>query len=78
MTHVNTGQATGQKLKGILVVGVLAGALAACSNVEPMSYTPVGEIPPGQGAFSGEDGVFTIYDSGRSRQVEEDEEGSEQ
>ncbi len=75
MTNANKGQVTRHGLRRILAVGALAGVLAACSNVEPMSYTPVGEIPPGPGAFSGEDGVFTIYESGRSR--DEDEEGTE-
>jgi hypothetical protein len=75
MTNTKSGQATGRGFKRILAVGALAGTLAACSNVEPMSYTPVSEIPPGPGLFSGEDGVFTIYESGRSR--EDEEEGTE-
>ena len=76
MTIANSGQTTRRRFKRILAVGALAGTLAACSNVEPMSYTPVSEIPPGPGAFSGEDGVFTLYDSGRSRK--DNEEGTEQ
>ncbi len=76
MTHANSRPTTGRRFRRILAAGALAGALAACSNVEPMSYTPVSEIPPGPGLFSGEDGVFTIYDSSRSKHDEE--EGTEQ
>lgn len=76
MTKATKGQATRRGFWRVLAAGALAAALAACSNVEPMSYTPISEIPPGPGLFSGEDGVFTIYDSGRSRQ--DDEEGTEQ
>ncbi len=76
MTNTNSGQTTRRGFKRILAAAALAGALAACSNVEPMSYTPVSEIPPGPGLFSGEDGVFTIYDSSRSK--DDEEEGTEQ
>lgn len=76
MTNANSGQTTRRRLKKILAAGSLAGMLAACSNVEPVSYTPTDEIPPGPGVFSGEDGVFTLYDSGRSKADEE--EGTEQ
>ena len=71
MTNANYVQTTRRWIKGTLAVGALAGALAACSNVEPMSYTPIDEIPAGSGLFSGEDGVFTLYESGRSEEVEE-------
>ena len=76
MTNSFSGQPNRRAFKRILAVGALAGTLAACANVEPMDYTPISEIPPGPGLFSGEDGVFTLYDSGR--QKEEAEEGTEQ
>jgi len=71
MTNTNFGRTTRRGIKEILAVGALAGMLAACSNVEPMSYTPIDEIPAGSGLFSGEDGVFTLYETGRSEEAEE-------
>lgn len=35
-------------------------ALAACVTVEPIDYTPVGEIKPGPGLFSGDDGKWVL------------------
>ena len=76
MTNANSGRITRRRFQKMLAAGALAATLAACSNVEPMSYTPISEIPPGPGLFSGEDGVFTIYDSRRSE--EDEEEGTAQ
>lgn len=70
MTSVNSWQTTERRFRRILVVGALAGMFTACSNIEPMSYTAIDEIPPGPGLFSGDDGVFTVYDSGRSKEGE--------
>ncbi len=39
----------------------LAAALAGCSGVQPTSYTPIDQIPPGPGLFSGEAGEFVLY-----------------
>ena len=71
MTNENLGQVVKAGFKRLLVCGALAGMLGACSAVEPISYTPIDEIPPGPGLFSGEDGVFTLYESGR-RDTEDD------
>ena len=61
------GQTPQRAARQILAVAAL-GTLAACSNVQPFDYTAVHEIPPGPGLFSGEDGVFTLYESGRSEE----------
>ncbi len=47
--------------KRLVLLAVLAAGLAACSGVQPYSYTPIDEIPPGPGLFSGEDGEFVLY-----------------
>lgn len=47
--------------KRLIPVIALAAMLAGCSGVEPYSYTPIDEIPPGPGLFSGEDGEFVLY-----------------
>ncbi|UCH73827.1 MAG: hypothetical protein JSU82_16125 [Rhodospirillales bacterium] len=71
MTNANSAQVLISRFKRHLAIGILAGLLAACSGVEPISYTPIDQIPPGPGLFSGEDGVFTLYESGR-RDTEDD------
>ncbi len=48
----------------LLIVGA---ALAACTAGKPMEVPQSGEIPAGDGLFSGDDGEFTIYRNGRSR-----------
>lgn len=46
---------------GLFAAGVVGGSLAACSNVEPLNYTAIHEIPDGPGLFSGVDGEFDLY-----------------
>ena len=45
----------------MLAVAAFGGALAACSNVKPINYTAIHEIPDGPGLFSGKDGEFDLY-----------------
>lgn len=45
-----------------LIVVLVALGLAACGNVKQFDYQPVaGEMKPGAGLFSGDDGEFVIY-----------------
>ncbi len=47
----------------LLSAGLLIFALAGC-NAKPYDYEPTaGEMKPGPGAFTGESGELTIYDS---------------
>ena len=50
-------------LRNGLIVVLVAFGLAACgSSVKKFDYEPVaGEMKPGAGLFSGEDGEFVIY-----------------
>ncbi len=45
----------------LVLAAALAAALAGCSGVRPYSYTPIDQIPPGPGLFSGEAGEFVLY-----------------
>lgn len=45
----------------IAVLAAMIGLATACANVTPVDYAPVGEIPPGPGLLSGDDGEFTLY-----------------
>lgn len=45
----------------LAAAAALAAGLAACSNVQPYTFTAIDEIPPGPGLFSGEDGEFVLY-----------------
>lgn len=41
---------------------LLAFMLSACaSDYKPFEFTPIDEIPPGPGVFTGEDGEWVIY-----------------
>ncbi len=47
--------------KGVVVV-LAALVLAACSSAKPFEYQPTaGEMKPGGGLFSGDDGEFVIF-----------------
>ena len=48
------------KIIPLFAAVLLATFLGACSNIQPMVYVPIDEIPPGPGLFSGEDGEFVI------------------
>ncbi len=48
------------KTTQFLAAVLLAAFLAACSNIQPVEFVPIDEIPPGPGLFSGEDGEFVI------------------
>ena len=39
---------------------LIAALLGACSNIRPVAYVPIDEIPPGPGLFSGDDGEIVI------------------
>ncbi len=43
------------KTTQVLAAVLLAVCLAACSNLQPVVFVPIDEIPPGPGLFSGED-----------------------
>jgi len=60
MTELTKGQTVRRAFRCLLAVAAL-GALAACSNVQPLGYTAIHEIRPGPGLFSGDDGVFVLY-----------------
>ncbi len=75
MIEAHYGWIAGRRRVRRLAIAIVAGGLAACSGVEPMRYTPIDEIPPGPGLFSGEDGVFTLYRSGAA--TEDDGESAE-
>ncbi|MEE8444047.1 MAG: hypothetical protein V3S44_01780 [Alphaproteobacteria bacterium] len=48
------------KMIPFLAAVLIATLLGACSNIQPVAYVPIDEIPPGPGLFSGEDGEFVI------------------
>ena len=52
----------------ILLPIVLLAGLAGCSTYEelyqPAEYTPVTDMKPGPGLFTGESGVYTLFGGG--------------
>ena len=44
-----------------VVLAAIVGLVAACAEITPVPFTPIDDIPPGPGLFTGEDGEFTIY-----------------
>ena len=53
---------TSAPLRNGLIIVLVALGLAACGNVKQFDYEPVaGEMKPGAGLFSGDDGEFVIY-----------------
>ncbi len=50
--------ATGRRLRLLGLVALVS--LAGCAGGQPFDYTPVDEIPPGPGLFTGADGAFVI------------------
>ncbi len=48
------------KTSQLLTAVLIAAFLGACSNIQPVVFVPIDEIPPGPGLFSGEDGEFVI------------------
>jgi hypothetical protein len=52
----------------LLLPLVLLAGLAGCSTYEelyqPAEYTPVTEMKPGPGMFTGESGVYTLFGGG--------------
>ncbi len=57
-------KAVGRRLGPIALAAV--ASLAGCVGGQPFDYTPVDEIPPGPGLFSGADGAFTIGFGGKA------------
>ncbi len=49
------------RLASAAVVAALAIVLTACGKAKPLDYTQTGEIPPGPGLFSGDDGRFVVF-----------------
>jgi hypothetical protein len=43
------------------VLAALVIILAACGKAKPLDYAETGEIPPGPGLFSGDDGKFVLF-----------------
>lgn len=60
-----------QGLRKWLLILAAGAALAGCADGKPMAVPQSGEIPEGPGLFSGDDGVFTIYRNGKSRDQDE-------
>ena len=52
----------------LLLIAVLFLGLGGCSAGKEYAYNPSSETPPGPGLFSGENGVFTVYE----RKLEDD------
>ncbi|MBW2337722.1 MAG: hypothetical protein JRF47_13380, partial [Deltaproteobacteria bacterium] len=54
---------TGITIGSFLLIGLVYILLTGC-NAKPYDYQPTaGEMKPGPGAFTGEDGELTVYDS---------------
>ncbi len=45
----------------LVLVMAVAFFATACAEVEDFDYTPIGDIPPGPGMVSGDEGEFVIY-----------------
>ena len=58
MTSV-TAQAWRRSRYGAALVALLV--IGACSEVKPVEYTEIHEIPPWPGLLSGVDGTFVLY-----------------
>lgn len=44
-----------------LVLGIVLGILAGCTQGKPLTHVAADEIPPGPGLFSGEEGEFVLF-----------------
>ena len=53
-------------LAGLLVLAIAIGGCA--STPEPFDYQQENELKPGPGLFSGDDGVFTLFEHRRTKQ----------
>ena len=60
-----------QGLPKWLLILAASAALAGCAGGRPMEVPQSGEMQEGPGLFSGDDGVFTIYRSGKKRDRDE-------
>jgi hypothetical protein len=46
----------------LALAGGMLLLLGACTDVKPLEYTEIHEIPPGPGLLSGEDGEFVVFE----------------
>jgi hypothetical protein len=63
-----SGKSAMLKLLYVLIVSlvVMTGlCLDGCATMEPFTYLPATEVREGPGLFSGEDGVFAVYQEQR-------------
>lgn len=48
-------------MRKLMILGFVAGLLAACAGGEDIDYAGPDEIKSGPGLFSGKDGNFTVF-----------------
>lgn len=61
---------SGAAVARLAFAAVLVAGLAACSEMQPATYTELHEIPDGPGLLSGDDGAFVVTRD-RNKKTEE-------